>query len=452
MSHTVGSPSSKATLTGWGCTPLVMTRVSSPKEEQIASNISRSRHVIPRGLGRSYGDSAICANGETLLSESLDSLGAISDGQIIVGAGVSIDSILKMVVPQGWFIPVTPGTRFVTVGGAIAADVHGKNHHHDGSFGAYVDWLELILADGQSIRVSPDHYSELFWSTVGGMGLTGMITRAAIRLLPIQSSQMKVLTTRHSDLDDLMATMIERDKTHRYTVAWVDTLASGSNLGRSILMAGDHADVDALPMRSHKSSLAYDPKVRLAVPVWANLKLVKQSTIRPFNELWYRKSPRKAMTSFESITKFFHPLDGVKEWNRLYGDLGFVQYQFVVPDTQSELVREFIRRLSDGRFPAFLSVLKRFGGSGQGWMSFPMPGWTLAVDIPSDSSGLGPMLDAFDERVAAAGGRVYLAKDSRMHWGMVARMYPRLDDFRRLRSEVDPRGVFSSHQSRRLGL
>ncbi|NDF55873.1 MAG: FAD-binding oxidoreductase, partial [Proteobacteria bacterium] len=192
----------------------------------------------------------MCADGVTLESSSFDSISQVIDGRVVVGAGVSLDALLRVIIPQGWFVPVTPGTRFVSIGGAIGADIHGKNHHHDGSFGAYVDWIEMILADGTTLRVSPSNHSELFWATVGGMGLTGMIIRASVRLLRIETSSIEVLTTRHRDLDELMEVMIERDKSHRYTVAWVDTLASGASFGRSVLMAGEHASPAALAKRS----------------------------------------------------------------------------------------------------------------------------------------------------------------------------------------------------------
>ena len=439
-------------LAGWGLTPLVKTQLASPHEGEISRHLLSSSHVIARGLGRAYGDSAVCADGVTLESSSFDSISQVIDGRVVVGAGVSLDALLRVIIPQGWFVPVTPGTRFVSIGGAIGADIHGKNHHHDGSFGAYVDWIEMILADGTTLRVSPSNHSELFWATVGGMGLTGMIIRASVRLLRIETSSIEVLTTRHRDLDELMEVMIERDKSHRYTVAWVDTLASGASFGRSVLMAGEHASPAALAKRSRTTPLEHDPRVRIGVPQHASVKLVHSGTVRLFNEFWYRRSPRRPKSSIDSFSQFFYPLDGVRDWNRLYGKLGFVQYQFVVPDHQSELVRDFIKLMSTRRIPAFLSVLKRFGASSSGWMSFPISGWTLAVDIPADSDNLGSLLDDFDDRVAAAGGRVYLAKDSRLRASILRSMYPRLDEFQQLRRKIDPRGVFASHQSRRLEL
>lgn len=439
-------------LAGWGLTPRVKTQIATPREEEVPRHLQMRSHAIARGLGRAYGDSAVCVDGVTLVSSSLDSISQVIDGRVVVGAGVSLDALLKVIVPQGWFVPVTPGTRFVSIGGAIGADIHGKNHHHDGSFGAYVEWIEMILADGTTVRASSSEHSELFWATVGGMGLTGMITRASVRLLPIETSSIEVLTTRHRDLDELMDVMIERDKSHRYTVAWVDTLASGASFGRSVLMAGEHARASVISRRSRVAPLHHDPEVRIGVPPRANVKLVHGGTIRLFNEFWYRKSPRRPKSSIDSLSKFFYPLDGVRDWNRLYGRLGFVQYQFVVPDNEAELIRDFIKLMSTRRIPAFLSVLKRFGASSPGWMSFPMPGWTLAVDIPADSDDLGSLLDAFDDQVAVAGGRVYLAKDSRLRASVLRSMYPRLDEFQELRRSIDPRGVFSSHQSRRLEL
>lgn len=439
-------------LGGWGRSPLVSTSVVRPNETDLLEVVSQAARLVPRGSGRGYGDCAICADGVTVASESFSKMGTIEDGRVLVDAGVDLDTLLKYLVPQGWFVPVTPGTKFVTIGGAIAADIHGKNHHRDGSFGEYVDWIDLVTADGTTRRVSPSETPDLFWATIGGMGLTGFITRAQIRLTRITSSSITVLTTRHDDLEDLMGAMLERDKTYRYTVAWVDTLARDRRMGRSVLWAGDHTASDDLPRREAKDPLRFRPRQRVAVPSKPQLCFVKPSSVKLFNEFWFRKSPRKPSISHQSIDQFFYPLDGVGSWNRLYGRDGFVQYQFSVPDRSSELVKRFLDLMSGHRIPAFLSVLKRFGNPSGGWISFPSPGWTLAVDIPTNAEGLGPLLDAFDQQVADAGGRVYFAKDSRLLPRVVHAMYPKLRDFQELRKKTDPLGKFSSHLSRRLGL
>lgn len=439
-------------ISGWGCTPVVSTRVIRPDIAELSGVVKRADRLIPRGLGRGYGDCAVCSDGLTILSNSIGTIGQIENGRIVVEAGVSFDSLLRFIIPQGWFVPVTPGTKLVTVGGAIAADIHGKNHHRDGSFGEYVEWFDLMTAHGAISRVSRQEHPELFWATIGGMGLTGFVIRAAIRLAQITSSRIKVLTTRHNDLEDLMSAMLERDKTYQYTVAWVDSLAHRSHIGRSILWAGSHADLSELRKNQKKSPLHHHPRQRVIIPPKSQLCLVKTNTVRLFNEFWFRSTPRKPSTSLQSIDKFFYPLDAISNWNRLYGRDGFLQYQFSVPDSHSEIVKQFLDTVSRQRIPTFLSVLKRFGNPSGGWLSFPSPGWTLAVDIPVNSKGIAQLLDNFDQRIADAGGRVYLAKDSRLQPQFVRTMYPMLPRFQGLRKTIDPLGKFSSHLSRRLRL
>jgi len=442
----------KEVIGGWGRTPLVMTSVVRPDRTQLSEFVSRTSRLIPRGSGRGYGDCAVSADGVTVVSDLFKTIGNIQDGHIVVDAGVEIAELLKQIVPQGWFVPVTPGTKYVTIGGAIAADIHGKNHHRDGSFGEYVDWIEIQLADGTVVTVSPHDGEDIFWATIGGMGLTGFVLRASIRLIPISTSRIQVSTTRHNNLEDLMTAMRKRDQTHRYTVAWVDTLATGRRLGRSVLWAGDHADKSILKGRHARDPLQFEPHQRINVPKKLKINFVKPASVRVFNEFWFRRTPSRPSTSVQSIDQFFYPLDGVGNWNRLYGRHGFVQYQFSVPDGQSELIQRFLDLLSVHRVPAFLSVLKRFGKESGGWMSFPSPGWTLAVDIPTNAKGIGPLLDGFDEEVADAAGRVYFAKDSRLRRSVVSTMYPRLSQFQELRRMIDPEGRYSSHLSRRLGL
>lgn len=441
-----------AVLTGWGLTPKISTIVSEPGASEIPDVVKGSTTVTPRGLGRGYGDCAVSSRGVTLLTSRLDRIDEIVGDTVVVEAGVSLARLLARIIPEGFFVPVTPGTRFVTIGGAIAADIHGKNHHRDGSFGQHLEWLEILGADGRIIRATPHEHHELFWATIGGMGLTGLIIRAAVKLLRIETSQISVLTTRHKNLDALMQAMMDRDTTHRYTVAWVDTLASGRSHGRSVLWAGDHALRADLSHRASRHPLRYEVGQRLRIPSAIPISAVRASTVRVFNEVWFRRAHRRPTHSTESIAKFFHPLDGVGSWNHLYGPRGFVQYQFVVPDRHSELVGNFLQTLSTRRVPAFLSVLKRFGARSQGWLSFPSPGWTLAVDIPASSEGLARLLDAFDEQVVHAGGRVYLAKDARLRPSLMKKMYPRLAEFQSLRRTIDPERQFSSHLATRLGL
>ncbi|MFE8967015.1 FAD-binding protein [Streptomyces albogriseolus] len=450
-------PADTVSVTGWGRTAPSAARLIRPRtfeEAVLAVRGCGARGGIPRGLGRAYGDAAQNAGGEVFDMTGLDRIHAIDadGGTVLCDAGVSLHRLMEVLLPLGWFVPVTPGTRYVTVGGAVGADIHGKNHHVSGSFSRHVLSFELLTADGQVRTVVPG--TPLFEATAGGMGLTGVILTATVRLQPVRTSWMSVDTERASDLDDLMARLADTDHRYRYSVAWIDLLARGKATGRAVLTRGDHAPLDALPRsaRVRREPLSFRTSRLPAAPSFVPEGLLSRTTVGLFNELWYRKAPRARTGELQRIPAFFHPLDGVPHWNRIYGRGGFVQYQFVVGHGREETLRRIVRRISERRCPSFLAVLKRFGDADPGWLSFPAPGWTLALDIPASLPCLGAFLDELDEEVAGAGGRVYLAKDSRLRPDLLAAMYPRLDDFRSLRAELDPRGVFTSDLSRRLRL
>ncbi|MFE9704936.1 FAD-binding protein [Streptomyces sp. NPDC005930] len=445
------------TVTGWGRTAPTGALVVRPRtyeEAAVAVRDCGARGGIARGLGRAYGDAAQNAGGAVLDMTALDRVHAIdaAGGTVLCDAGVSLHRLMEVLLPLGWFVPVTPGTRYVTVGGAIGADIHGKNHHVSGSFARHVLSLELLTADGTVRTVTPG--TPLFDATAGGMGLTGVILTATLRLQPVETALMSVDTERAGDLDDLMARLTATDHRYRYSVAWIDLLARGRATGRAVLTRGDHAPLDALPARSRarRAPLAFRTSRLPAAPDLVPDGLLGRTTVGLFNEVWYRKAPRVSRGRLQRISTFFHPLDGVPHWNRVYGRGGFVQYQFVVGHGREEALRAIVRRISARRCPSFLAVLKRFGEADPGWLSFPVPGWTLALDIPAGLPSLGAFLDELDQEVADAGGRVYLAKDSRLRPELLAAMYPRLDDFRALRAELDPRGVFVSDLARRLAL
>lgn len=440
-------------ITGWGRTNPThsdLRRMESEADVVEAIASAGARGVLARGLGRSYGDVAQDGGGVVLDMTALSRCTLDPErGLLTAQAGASLDEILRVIVPRGFFVPVTPGTRFITVGGAIAADIHGKNHHREGSVGNHVHRMSLVTGDGNAVECGPQTSSEAFWSTVGGMGLTGVVMEAEMGLLPIETSRMRVDTDRFDCLDDLMAAMVEGDDAYRYSVAWVDSISAS---GRGVLTRGDHARMADLPSRMASDPLEYDPQPRLAAPAWAPSSLLNPLSVKVFNEAWYRRAPRHRVGEIQSIPAFFHPLDGVRDWNRIYGKRGFLQYQFVVPDEAGALVAESLAALRKAGAPSFLTVLKRFGPGNAAPLSFPLQGWTLAADVPAGVAGLGAALDRLDEKVIDAGGRVYLAKDSRMSERTFRAGYPRLDEWLEVRESLDPKGVFVSDQARRLGL
>lgn len=412
-----------------------------------------ARGVLARGLGRSYGD--LAQNGGGLVLD-LTRLGRVLEldqtrGVAVVEGGCSLADLLRAIVPAGWFLPVTPGTRHVTVGGAIAADVHGKNHHRDGSFGRHVESLVLLDPSGEARTLDPETTPQEFAATVGGLGLTGVVVEATLRLLPIETSAMKVDVERAVDLDDALARLRDGDHRYRYSVAWVDLRARGGRLGRSVLMRGDHAaSVDLAEARRGSDPLARAEARALAVPRWASVAaFLRGPAGTAFNELYFRRAPRERCDMIQTIDAFFYPLDTLRDWNRLYGRSGFLQYQFVLPLGAEGVLRRLVALLADARPAPVLAVLKQFGPE-SGPLSFALAGWTLAVDLALPSPGLGPLLDGADELVAAAGGRVYLAKDSRLRAEVFHSMYPRLGLWRELQSRLDPSGRMRGDLARRL--
>lgn len=440
-------------LCGWGRATWSRATVLSPESAgQVGRDVQAQRSIVARGLGRSYADQAMNAGGAVASTAALNGIGPVAaDGTVTVDAGVSIEALLTEVVPQGWFVPVSPGTRFVTIGGAIAADIHGKNHHRDGTFGAHVVSLDLVIGDGSTVTCGPDQDPELFWATAGGMGLTGIITSATIRLAPIETSRLLVDTSRMTEVDPLLDAMVAADATAPLSVAWID-LMPGKQSGRSILTTARFARLNELDAKAARSPMAYEPSQVLRTPPVVPGGLLRTSTVRAFNEAWFRVAPAERTDELQSITRYFHPLDGVRDWNRIYGPAGFLQWQMVVPDGAEDTLRHCIETLSQSAVPCFLAVLKRFGPANPGPLSFPLQGWTLAADMPAGFPGLGDELDALDRVVTEAGGRLYLAKDGRVDPALIPEMYPRLDEWRAVRDRVDPERRFRSDLDRRLGL
>lgn len=443
-------------ISGWGGTPTSASRVVHPPDRDELAKATldaRTRGAIARGLGRAYGDAAMNAGGlvvdATRVSGVLD-LDPVR-GLVRVLAGTSLDDVMRVSVPQGWFLPVTPGTRFVTVGGAIASDVHGKDHHAAGTFGSHVRSIVMALPDGTITTLGPDTTPEEFWATCGGMGLTGMIIEASLALRPIETSRIAVDTDRAGDLDTLLGLLSDGEGRYRYSVAWIDLLARGRRLGRSVLTQGDFAARHQLTTKDWRDPLCLDPPHQIPAPP-APSGLLNRWTIRAFNELWFRRHPIKRRGDIQSIPSFFYPLDIIDAWPRLYGPRGFLQWQCLVPFGREDLLRTVIESIADQRSASFLAVLKRLGGANSSPLSFPAPGWTLALDMPAGDPSLGALLRRLDRQVAEAGGRIYLAKDSCLHPELVPVMYPRLTQWRAVRDRLDPDRHLVSDLARRLRL
>lgn len=453
-----------AVLTGWGRTNRSVCEVVEADRDQIAEVIAGigPRGAIGRGCGRSYGDPALNSGGEVIGlrtgapradKQPIELHETPRGASVTADASVTIAQLIEFLVPRGYFVPVTPGTRIVTVGGAVASDIHGKNHHLDGSFGNHVSSLELIGADGIRHTVTPSSHPELFWATIGGMGLTGMVLSVTFDVLKIDTSRIVVDSRRIDNLDDLMAAMVASDQNYRYSVAWIDVLARGRQLGRGVLTDGYHASVDDLDGAARRHPLAYDGTQRASFPnVVPPRGFINRASVAAFNELWYRKVSATPVRTVESIPGYFHPLDAVGGWNLVYGKAGFVQYQVVVPTAAADVIGRVVEAMSNARMPSFLSVLKRFGPGNPGYLSFPMEGWTLAVDVSTKVDNLAAVLARLDDLVIGAGGRHYLAKDHLLGPEQIRSSYPRLAEWQRIQAAHDPLGRWKSDQSRRLQL
>jgi len=437
-------------LSGWGRYPVESCELERP--ERYADLRPTTDTLIARGQGRSYGDASINENGRVILTERINRMLELDArlGILRAEAGVTLAEILPVIVKQGWFLPVTPGTKFVSLGGCVAADVHGKNHHHEGGFAEYVLGIELILADGTRKTCSVTENEDIFWATVGGMGLTGIIGEVTLQLIPIQTSQMMVRHHAADNIGHLFQLLQDPALDDRYSVAWIDCLATGDQLGRGIAMFGHHASA-----AEYKSDnpLFSKPKRTRSLPFDFPALALNPLTIGAFNKLYYYKESRKLTPFLADYDSYFYPLDAIGKWNRMYGKRGFVQYQCVIPDqTALEGITALLKVLSDSRRASFLAVLKRFGAKGKGMLSFPLAGYTLALDLPIRDKGLFSLLDKLDKIVLQHGGRVYLAKDARLSAESFQAMYPRHEEWLRIKTEIDPQHRFSSSMSRRLNI
>lgn len=437
-------------LSGWGRYPLQSCELERP--ERYADLYSIAPSQVARGQGRSYGDAALNENGRILLTERVNRLLEfdVKRGIMRAEAGATLAEILEVIVPKGWFLPVTPGTKFVSLGGCVAADVHGKNHHHDGSFGDHVLAIELFIADGSRVACSPSENAEFFWATVGGMGLTGIIGEVTLKLIPIQSAQMMVRHHAATNLEQMFSLMQDTTIDDRYAVAWIDSMARGAQLGKGVAMCGHHATKDEVPNNFHSPSKSKGNRsIPFDFPSW----MLNPSSISIFNALYYQREGGKRAPFLSDYDPYFYPLDAIGKWNRMYGKRGFVQYQCVIPDnTAFQGIKALLQKLTESRRPSFLAVLKRLGSEGKGLLSFPMAGYTLALDLPIRDNSLFVLLTELDEIVLQHGGRVYLAKDARLSADSFRAMYPRYSAWLKIKNAVDPNNKFSSSLSRRLGI
>lgn len=429
---------------GWGRYPRQEAQVLLPRSlgqcRQLLATTGGA--LIARGLGRAYGDSALAA--QVMAMGPLDHFEWFdpATGLVRCAAGVSLDAMLRTFVPRGWFLPVTPGTRFVTVGGAIASDVHGKNHHVDGTFGQHVRALEILLGNGERVTASPSENADLFRATCGGMGLTGIILAATVQLKRVRSSDVIETTIKVPNLDSALEAF-ERHRDSTYSVAWIDCLARGAGLGRSLLMLGEHAPDGALEAPG---------KGALPVPFDLPAGLLNRASLKALNTLYYHRVRRRHSTRRIPYTPFFYPLDALSGWNRLYGKAGFVQYQFVLPRQAGAAgMREVLAVIAESGRGSFLAVLKTFGPANANFLSFPTEGYTLALDFKAEPAVFA-LLDRLDAIVLGHGGRLYLTKDARMSADMFRRSYPHWQEFEQVRARWHAHGRFASTQSLRLGL
>jgi decaprenylphospho-beta-D-ribofuranose 2-oxidase len=431
-------------LEGWGRYPTVDAQMVAPSSAAAARAVllEDAAPLIARGNGRSYGDSSLA--GRVLATRNLRLLRAFdaTTGELRCEAGVLLSELLEVFVPRGWFLPVTPGTKYVSVAGAIASDVHGKNHHVDGCFSEFVDSFELLQADGGTITCSRELNADCFRATCGGMGLTGVVLEARLRLKPIRSAYIEQTTIKAGNLAAALECLAASEAS-TYSVAWIDCLARGARMGRSLVMTGEHAATGPLLVRT---------KAGPAIPFDMPPQLLNPHALRAFNALYYHRVQRAKQQQRVHYEPYFYPLDGLRNWNRLYGKSGFVQYQCLIPtDRAHEGLTRVLRRISESGRGSFLAVLKLFGRQNDNLLSFPLAGYTLALDFKL-GPGLLELLDELDRIVLDYEGRLYLAKDARMSEATFKRSYPRWQEFQALRERTGALARFASAQSRRLGL
>ena len=428
-------------VTAWGRLSKDLHRVVDLNDPSTVANLLRNGALpgVAYGMGRSYGDVGLNPEGTLWVTTSLDRFISFDDqtGRLVCEAGVLLRDIQRLVIPRGWILPVTPGTQMVTVGGAIANDVHGKNHHMLGSFGDHVQNLTLIRTDGEVIRCGQDHRTDWFAATVGGLGLTGLITEAEIHLRRVSGPWLQTETIPYANLEEFFQLADDSEPCWEHTVSWIDCIKGG---GRGLFIRGNPSDAPDGPTPRSR---------RLTMPLVPPVSLVNRLSLRPLNIAYYNLKKWRAPQAIEHYEPFFYPLDNLQEWNRMYGPRGFFQYQSVVPrEVGRDAVQAMLTEIARSRDGSFLAVLKTFGNQQSlGMMSFPQPGVTLALDFPNCGSRTHKLFDRLDTIVRQAGGRLYLAKDARMPRELFEAGYPRLPEFLRYRDS----GISSSLSRRLIG-
>jgi FAD/FMN-containing dehydrogenase len=436
----------RKSITNWNNFPVVEAKeISFDFQKDLVVKLAHSS--IPHGNGRCYGDASLYS--DVINTLRFDKVLAFDEhaGIITCQSGVLLSDLLQIIVPRGWFLPVTPGTKFITVGGAVASDVHGKNHHVDGAFSNQIVSMSVLTGTGETLVCSKDTNAELFWATCGGMGLTGVIMEVKFRLKRIQSSYIRQKQIKAANLDEVMD-LFDRNTESMYSVAWIDCLKSGKHFGRSILMLGEHAGTDETPA---ENKLLTREKSLLTIPFHFPSFVLNGYSVKIFNAFFYAKNYKREINNVVHYDGFFYPLDSILEWNKIYGKKGFVQYQFVLPlEASKEGLKNILTRISKMGMGSFLAVLKLFGEQND-LISFPMKGYTLALDFPI-RPGLFEFLDELDQVVAGYGGRIYLSKDARMKKEIFWSTYPRAREFQEILKKYDPQNRFNSNLSERLML
>jgi FAD/FMN-containing dehydrogenase len=440
----------KKQIANWGNYPMIETNEESfAFTDQLCELLSRNENFIPRGNGRCYGDASLAQNTISTLKFDKILFFDKATGIFKCQSGLTLDQILDVIVPAGWFLPVTPGTKFITVGGAVASDVHGKNHHIDGSFSNHVLEMDIVLASKETIMCSPVSNADLFEATCGGMGLTGIISSVTFQLKKIETSFISQKQIKAGNLEELIR-LFDEYRNYTYSVAWIDCLKKGNEFGRSILMLGEHAALKDLSANQRKEPLQLPKKKQINFPFNLPSWVLNAFTVKAFNFLFYSKNLKKEINNVIGYEPFFYPLDAILHWNRGYGKNGFVQYQFVLPLEAKNGLIEILQRISDKGLGSFLAVLKIFGKQ-ESIISFPKEGYTLALDFPV-KTGLLEFLDELDQIVLRYGGRLYMSKDARMKPDILRSGYPDLDKFKDIVRKYNPDGKIHSIQSDRLYL